>query len=79
MSALGVLAGQARNFQSINTASFSFFEESLNRTLLISEGYPRLNAKQSSENVLHSLVTLTEKNHALFLSHFIVQLIELIE
>lgn len=29
--------------------------------------------------MIHSLIALTEKNHSLFLSHFIVQLIDLID
>jgi len=59
--------------------SFAFFEESLTRILIISEGYPRLNGKQSSDNVLQALVSLTTKNHELFLTEFIQKFISLIE
>ena len=72
------MARQIRKFQAISIQSFSFFEESLKRTLLIKEGYPRLNARHSSDNVLHSLQTLTERNHAFFIGHYLVEFISLI-
>ena len=75
----GVLDKQAERFQTITKHNFSFFEESLKRTLIICEGFPRLNALQPSDNVMQALVSLTERNHELFLTQFIEKLIALVE
>lgn len=75
----GALFGQVRRFQAVKTQQFGFFEEAVTRILLIFEGYPRLNANQSSHNVLEALKTLSEKNHEMFSAHFIDKLIDLVE
>lgn len=58
-----ILVDLVRKFKAIDESQFDFFNKSIKRTILISEGRPRLNDKLLSENVLNNLKKLTERNN----------------
>lgn len=58
-----VLIDLVKKFKAIDESQFDYFDKSIKRTVLISEGRPRFNDKLLSENVLDALKKLTERNN----------------